>query len=470
MRRTGRLLTPLFLAALVLALGRVDPLSAQKKPAVDDSTGRLPLEGFDKFSKEYRENSSTFRNLAKGETTATKANTDIIDLGAKWHVYRFTWNEITSKPGGSNQLVKDFELIVNDAVRDRKKSAEFLRIFSNQMHVRLKEVLSHHLPLVRINVALLLPHVARMGNPDTAELLANVLSDTGQNEAVRYWAIPALRELFGQTRLAPPLRLKDDQEARCIIALNEYLARPPDYPERILRIQGELADEKKKDSVSDEEKKDLAQYEGGIQLARRATARALAETRFPAVHKKAGGQNVPDEKGLTALSLVRLLANDVRALHPAKDGKYTKGTPPKVTLGEQVESAIGICQLQSALTSDYAMDYAAHHVGRFLVEFATRSNTERNDKREPWRLNAGRLLLALTDLQADLKNRPRNDPGVQYAEEVIKQATGFLRSVESGADANSSTLGDWLRKAPPNKSVYKSLPNSVAKVAEAEAQ
>lgn len=477
MRRLDRLVPLAFVAALFVSVDAPSSAArAQKKPgALDDTTGRLPAEGSEKLDKQYRDKSKEFRDLAKGEPKATKAHAELIDLGAKYHVYRLTWRELNKnheKPGSTHQLISQLELVINDALRanqDKQKAADFMHMFGRQLNLRLKEVLSHDDPTVRLNAALVLPALAKLGHPETADLLAEILRDDRQTEAVRYWTLPALKELFAQTRQAPPLRLKPDQEERCIVALNEYLSRPPDFPERIVRLQQAAADEKTRDTVLEEEKKEVAQYEAGLQFARRAAVRALAETRYPAALKKEGGRQVPDEKGLTALSLVRVAAHDIRSL-VSTDAKKSKGLPPRASLGEQVEAAIGICQLQSALTPEYFPDYAAQHVGRFLVEFATRSNTERGEKKEPWRNYAGRLLAALGDWQADMKKRPAKDPGVKYVNDMIGQATGFLKAVEAGADANAAALGDWLRTPPPNKSLYKGMDKAVVKSADTDAQ
>src|SRR5262249_39333801 len=155
---------------------------------------------------------------------------------------------------------------------------------------------------------------------------------------------------------------------------------------------------------------------------------------------------LPDEKGLTALNLTRVLANDIRSLTDM-DPKKAKGTPPPASLGEQVEAAIGICQIHSTNLTDYHPDYPAQHVGRFLVEFATRSNNERGERREPWRHSAGRLLAALGELRADLKKRGPNDPATKYIAEMINQAEPILKQVEAGSDANAAQMGDWLRTA-----------------------
>lgn len=479
MRRLNRLVPLAVTAALVLSLGvPAGTVRAQKKKGVaDDTTGRLPAEGSEKLEKQFRLQQSEFRALSKGEPKATKSHADLIDLGAKYHVYRLTWRELNKnqdKPGSTNLLINQLELVINETLRanqDKQKAAEFIQMFGRQLNIRLKEVLSHDDPVVRLNASLLLPALARLGHPETADLLAEVLADARQSEGVRYWTLPALRELFSQTRQTPPLvRLKPDQEDRCILALNDYLSRPPDFPDRIAHLQRLLADPKTRDNVPETEKKEVTQYEAGIQLARRTAVRALAETRHPAVYKRdSGGQPSLNEKGLTALTLTRIVANDIRSLVPV-DAKKNKGLPPRASLGEQVEAAIGLCQMQSGLAKEYNPDYAAHHVGRFLVEFAARNNAERNEKREPWRNYAGRLLVAFGDLEADIKKQPAGPAG-KYVNEMIAQATVFLKAVEAGTDqANAATLGDWLRTPPPNKSLYKGMDQAVVRPADSDTQ
>ncbi len=469
----------LFVGAFAYLAGLAPPVVAQKKK-MDDSPGRLPADGSTKLATEYGARGKEFRDLAKGEKVPTKADAELIDLAAKYHVYRLTWSELTQKAGSAQLLINQLENVYNDALRtqNRSKTNEFLLLFSRQTLLRAKELLSHDDQTIRVNAALLLPLIAKAGNPETADLLVEVLQDDKQSEAVRYWTLPALHELFSLARNpppvgVPPVRFKEGQEERCIVALLNYLQRPPNFPDRIVRLQQALADEKKRGAVSEEEKKEVAQYEAGMQFARRAAIRALAETRYPALTKKVENKVVADEKALTALALLRVVGDDVRTLSPEAQ-KKAKGVPPLASLSERVEAAIGVAQLRSELLPDYNPDYAAFHVGNFLVEFGTRSNAERIDKenrREPWRQHAGKLLVALGEWKEELRKRGGNDPGLQYAQNMIERASKVLTAVEAGSEAAPADLGAWLGGTQlPTKSVYKGLSKAVVKPPDSNVQ
>ena len=454
----ARMLTLLTILGVHCILGGTIAFGQKK---TDDSPGRLPPEGSDKLVKAYNDKGSDFRAMAKGERAATKSDLELIDLGAKYFVYRLTWREQTKAPGSATLLINQTEAVVSEAIRSKGKAAVFQEMFGRQLGIRIKELLSHDDLLVRMNASLLLAVAARTGTADLAPILTEAIQDDRQAAGVRYWAVQAARELLAYGRQAN-LRMRPDQEEPLIAALVAYLEHAPDFPERIVRVQLQLADPKSRDSVSPEDRKEVTQYEGGIQLARRAAAKALGESRLPGLLKRAEGRNVADEKALTALALGRLVAGDTQALVRVDPKVKAKGIAPRAAVGEQVEAAIALCQLQSTLMTDYNPDYAAHHVGRFLVEFANRSNNERSEKQEPWRQHAARMLAAFDELAKDLKRRtPSTDAGTRYCNDLITHATPVLKSVEAGAQAGTDNLLRWLGSAEcPSKSMYKTLPTA----------
>src|SRR5205814_9294276 len=124
--------------------------------------------------------------------------------------------------------------------------------------------------------------------------------------------------------------------------------------------------------------------EQGIRFVRREVIRALGQTRYTAAGP-AGKEVSP------AWALLRVARRN--------------GVEPEPNVMEQVEAAIGICQLQPKLTKDYNVDYAAYQVGEFVVDFAGYSINpnqlppSNNGVGIAWKIQAARLSVALDRLR-----------------------------------------------------------------------
>ena len=152
-----------------------------------------------------------------------------------------------------------------------------------------------------------------------------------------------------------------------------------------------------------------------------------------------------DGEGRTALLLLRYLRKD--------------GITPEPSLAEQVEAAIGICQLRPALDKDYQADYAAHHLGAVIVDFA---NQNARGGLLPWKLSAARLNIALDQFKASAANLPAKS--AEYVNQVVDRSKAVLKPIEVAQEANPLGLDTWLRSTtPPRGSVYGSLKDSVIK-------
>src|SRR5207245_6187826 len=137
-----------------------------------------------------------------------------------------------------------------------------------------------------------------------------------------------LKDFLSSGRGESPFTDKE-REARVTTALLEYLARKPTLP---------------KDAPPDE----LA----AVNYVRAEAVAALGQTIYPAVSKLVEKKTRLERP--TALVLLRVLRKD--------------GIEPEPSLAEQVEAAVGICQLHSKELEQYNADYAAYHIGRFIVE------------------------------------------------------------------------------------------------------
>src|SRR5437870_2233615 len=77
----------------------------------DDAKVVLPVGGADKLqndvkTKHYRD---TITGLIKGTIQPSEANKDVIDTAAKHYVYRVTWPWLHQEPGRLEEVYKEFD-------------------------------------------------------------------------------------------------------------------------------------------------------------------------------------------------------------------------------------------------------------------------------------------------------------------------------------------------------------------------
>lgn len=368
----------------------------------EDVRGRLPGPGEgseDEIKHRFNSDRRLFNELLQGQTQAAAADPGLVENAAKWYVYRLTWAEYR-KPGQMDDLVHEFETHVVGA-KPREVNGEFMGLFAHQVIIQLRKILENDIPINRINGARLLAQLAKTGQDEVADLLTEVLEDKPQLDAVKFWALQGMRSLFAMGRPRP-----EDREGRCIQAAVAYLvnltSRPVDLP---------------------------ADQADGIRYVRREALRALGQTRLPAA--KTGGT-------ATALALLRIVARD--------------RVTPEPSATEQVEAVAGIGNLQAKLSEEYRPDYAAFHIGRFVVEFSRKAQAaasmQRADQKadQIWRVHAARLIRALDSMKS---NRSDDEAVAKYLDGIYDQASGPLRSVQTQEPADVSQLDSWLRQNPP---------------------
>jgi hypothetical protein len=370
-----------------------------------------------------------------GEATDKK----FIELAAKVLAYRLTWSVNQDKPGSMKGLVREAvnELDVNRK-EDRTKN-EAVQYFDQQMVARLKEVLPNPKPIASINAALILEKMTSLGIEEATDPLTDALNDKDMNDGTKFCAAEGLKEFFRLGYPPPdgtPVVFKDKaREAKAVQALIAQVDRRP--PQSPPPTREELE---------------------GLQILRRAAIRALALSRYPVILDAKGVA-----QGKTALTLLKVIRND--GLNP----------PPR--LDEQVEAASGIAILKlhphRDYNSDYQIDVAAYHLGRFLVDLA-RKNQDRNSEKKtrsqhPWKTFGAHLGVALTALKAEAtamrKNNPTRDgKAAEYVIQIVDLSMPFLQAIEKEGDPNSTRLSEFLeqnkRDAEP---VYKNDKDSVIK-------
>ena len=447
----------LAVAALVVSESAT-PVHAQGKGG-GDANVMLPRGGTDGLKKrvqspEYR---AIWAALFKGERPYTPADKEVIDTAAQWFVYRVTWIEYheeatKEQPGKLDLLVKEFErdLIVANKKETRFKTEQFIQNYGKQVLETIKDVLHNDRAIARINAARMLSRLAGYGIEETGDLLAETLNDPKQIDAVKFWTLRGLASYFNLTRGENRIRIRDEErQKRCIQALLAYFNRKPSA--EILAYLNRKVDDEKEPTEEEElvlrpHREELAAF----RYVRRENLRALAETRNPALIGK-DKKPLPDAD--TALSVLKLLRND--------------GVVPEPDLAEQVEAAIAICQLEPELMPLYQSDYAAYHVGRFLVDFIQRSIDERQHAKEPWKVHAARLAVALEEF----RNNARRSDGREYVNALVTRAKPMLDTLEKGQTPRPAELNAWLGQNPPKSpSLYRGVETSVLKTAEKPAE
>jgi hypothetical protein len=402
--------------------------------SVDDNLQTKIDKNWDRADKEE---ARQFDSLRKGEQPVTEDAKSILDSGARWYAYRLTipdnrGEEDPTKPSRMHELVKQAMAQIVDPRNTRNppnaNQLAFKEEFDKRLIDRLNEVSRNQHPIVRVNAAMLLQHLAATGDEQATDVLADIIADPGELDAVRLWAFRGLKEFFAEGRRAgnDPFKNKD-HEARCVGVLLAYLSAP--------RPPSPAADSQQ-----------AARRAAALNFVRAEAAAALAETRLPAVVRTVNKK--PEVNRPTALVLLKLARGDGDTTEPG--------------VAEQVNAAIGVCQLESKRCDEYQPDYAAYQLGRFVVEFVNRHKeaVQNNQaKREPWKVYSARLIQALQQLKEDTH---RND-AAKYVETLVRQASDVLNQVANGAQgADPGALAAWLEQNPPKSaSLYKGVASAV---------
>jgi hypothetical protein len=403
------------------------------------------------------QNKSRLTHLKDGKEAITADDKPLFEQEARFHIHRLTQDKYWRKQAPGNLGLDDF---VEDTCKlipmpTEKKplsdgQQQYLEVFASAYLAPIDGALRHREPIVKVNAARILARIAEAiggsystlpsanGQAKVAEELLKIIKDKDQIDAVKFWALHGLEGLFtaSYTSSAVPVNerpnrralTKADLEDQIIVALVDFVLRKPNL----------------RPNPTPEEVE-------GFRYVRRQAIRALAQTRFPAVMNKKEFVGTP-----TALALSRVLVDD--------------GISPTASLSENLEAAIGICQLQTNLTDGYQPDYAAHAVGLFTVELGKAFNdrpqvAQGQTDNYPWKLFATRLLAAL---QSWREGNPTNTPSGKYITTLFEKFDTMIRTVQrKQGNVNVNDLEAWLRNPPPDNSLFKGHPETVVKPAEA---
>jgi hypothetical protein len=357
----------------------------------------------------------------------------ILEEAAKYYVNRLTHPLYRkgSTETGSGSRMND---IVKDAIRqvpayDPKKplepnQKEFVQVFDKYLVAQVDKVLATPWPITHINAAMILDHIAKTGYEEVADTLIKVIEDPKENDGTRVYALRGLKDLFALQHMQPPVPIKDKKrEARCISVLIKFLNRT-----------AELGDDPSDPEID------------GFRWVRREAVMALAMTRHPWMLDP---ERKPMVESPTAWELLRVCCkNDLN---------------PEPSVKEQIEAAIGVCQLKARDTPGYQIDYAAHYLGWFLRDFTLQYLAKDPRNAVAWKYQAARLQQALLTLKEDAKTVAREDrAAADYVNSIVAKFEPVLQGVEKQESPDTSDLKTWLQKpqnAPPGKSLFKNQPD-----------
>jgi len=221
-----------------------------------------------------------------------------------------------------------------------------------------------------------------------------------RNDGVKLYVLRGLGDILALSVQDPAVMTKD-QEKKIILALAQFIERPPTV-----------------------NKNSSAEEIEGARMLRREAIRALAFGHSPSI---AG-----NDKTQPALVLLRVVAND--------------GQVPEPRMDERVEAAVGVLRLSPELDKTYQQEYAVYQVGLFVEvfgEFVIKNKRDMNMK--PVKIYAAKMVEALDPLRTS-KNATVG--------KIASQCYNLLARVETEGDLNNNLLTNydtWIEGNPVNK-------------------
>jgi hypothetical protein len=395
---------------------------AMGRPGPDD-IGLTELEG------EVKTHNQTLHKLMRGEMRADskdKAHVDAIDFQSRWITFRFNYTQFHKPASGLTVPVsktieglhRDFDGDMTSLLRIRDKDKDTFQAIAQLYTLKVlengKQVLDTNKPIAQINAARVMAGLARLGQPELAAGLTDLIREPRYNDAIKYWAFKGLRDLMAIT---PPV-LKKDAETKPAEALVEFLGqkRPISPITPVEEIEG-------------------------YRMLRREAIRALAQNRLPTLPNKA---NPP-------VVLLKLMAND--------------GIAPEARIDERMEAAIGLARTEAQKDKDFQIDYALQQIALFLNDYVAFIKDNNKDDQRPIKVYAARLSDALELLRAESKD-PEN---LKYFAKVVDDKQGGIKwlleqIVLKGAQADAQNLVQLIEANPPkNKELFKGNPATAVK-------
>jgi hypothetical protein len=381
-------------------------------------------------TEEYR----TFKQMVLGTVPVggDPAAAKLLDDAAQWFAYRFTWDSYQKRTGKGMKELRA-EIFESFPRPPKPEQQAFVEEFGKKLTARLAEVVKNRKKIARLNAAMVLARLAATGQEQAADVLAKVVADPKENDAVKLYALRGLRDIFALGQGENPVYFKNRElEGRCIATLIAYVAQPRDLKEA------------------------APEEVNAVRFVRNAAIEALGQTRYPAVSELVDPQKKKTAiERPTAFVLLRVVRKD--------------GIVPEPSLTEQVTAMESISRLQSKLLPEYNVDYVTHQLGAFLVQFIELSNNRSSlPKPEKWKVLGAKVVKALADLQADVAAPPAH-ADAKYVASFVSQAQPLVRAIalDQGDRPNAALLSTWLEQQPPKaNTAYKNVNEAVIKVVE----
>jgi hypothetical protein len=388
-----------------------------KKGKVVSEGVELPREdppGNDALEKKWKSKPirDAFNDLINNGKKPDGKDMRVIKLASQWHVFRVTWVSI-QKPAKKTQT-SPLQQVHNELHSTllnsgRKANPKFMELFTREMVQRAKEVFAQGNLQGQVNAALMLPRIAQAGRPELIDDMLDILTKTGNEEAakdevftdgakgaIKLYAIKALKELFEKGYAVPAnpadIKIRQERFAKTYKALRPYFDPKPPVGANATRA----------------ERREIYNV---ARFFRREAIRVLGQMRQPAVVMDSKAAKVEDP---IAYQLARVLSD--------------KAMVPSPSLSEQLEAAVGLCQMRTEPGSLYQHDLALYLVCRFVqtklaveynADWENNANigvragggkgaaTDNKVRSEPWKLHAVRLENALEELEKATAKEPK---------------------------------------------------------------
>jgi hypothetical protein len=374
--------------------------------------------------------------LQSGKELIDDDKKKLLSKASQSFLYRFTKPEFQFKPYKDSGSLTDsttMQTLREELFRHfvfpepgkplKEEQKQYMREFAKALQPHIKKLLGNEKPIARVNAAMVLARLGETGLEEVAPFMCDVIeakdADDAVADMVKLYALAGLKNVFRGERSKNDTgdivfqreRFKNEEaELRCVKVLIDFINRKP------ARFNPATP----------------SQEVDAYRWIRREAIRALAATRFSVI-KAQGVQLCP------ARELVRVLAN-------------AEAMEPKPSLSERLEAATGLCQVQPQLTGNRPIyypshgDYAAYHVGRFVVDFASRYDAERSDatSASDWKYSGYRLGEALKEMKDDARGKSK------YVDNMVNRALPITKKIVEGVRAEQRELSDWLEanKAP----------------------
>jgi hypothetical protein len=306
---------------------------------------------------------------------------------------------------------QQFDVLLRD-IEYHKGNQKFRTLFAGRLVYHLGKVLDEGNFLGRVNGAILLGRVASLSGPELIDKLIVILKSPRYEDAVKLYAIKALKEQL--QRLPGPTGVKGDDKIRADRIAGSFEALKPFLTPALSFDKSTLDSEK-------QQAREVARY------FRCEAIRALAQVRQPAVdiNERTGQVKTP-----IATYLARILADDPKGLTPS--------------LAERVEAAVGLCDERTweGPKNPYQRDLALYLVGRLIAHklgpvareehgrftvTVKASARKQPVKTEPLRLYGARLRYALEEMEKAARG---NEQFQKQVQSILEKAEPIFHAMD----------------------------------------